>query len=80
MNWRPHTERPRGTEPALVAVASPRGGAPYLLAQLYRYDATEDRWYGVSNVLQLRHDAFHWLPAGDVLQTLPAPEQPAIQP
>jgi hypothetical protein len=71
MSWRPHTDLPDAGEVAIIAAPCPIETGWFLLPQLYRYEASEGKWYGVSNVLQLKREVFHWLPAHDVLQTLP---------
>ena len=68
--WRPHTELPAGKDLALIAVQRD-GGAPFFLPELYYHDEDDGHWYGCAHFLQIKHQVFHWLPAFDLLQTLP---------
>lgn len=72
MRWHDHTELPAGKDLALIVVSSRiAGGDPFFLPELYYYDADDEHWYGCANLLLIKHAEFRWLPAFDLLQSIP---------
>jgi hypothetical protein len=74
LRWRPHTERPTGSETALIAIRpiEEESGQPEarLLAELHIWSRNDDQWFSERGGMPIRHPVFWWLPETDVLQSL----------
>ena len=75
LTWRPHTERPAGPETALIAILLPDEDdkpEPALMTELHIWDRAANCWMSERGGMPIRHPVFWWLPAVEVLPSLPS--------